>query len=282
MVKHIIPNSLKEALDYMDGHYTTIVAGGTDLMVQRRNWAELPPTFTSDPVYVFHLSELNYVNEDDKNVYIGAVTPMSVLLDHPATPQLLKDAIAIIAAPGLRNMATIAGNIGNASPAGDSLPILYALDALVRIQSKSQNSLLPIAQVIQGPRKTILDNNELITEIVIPKDPFTFQMFRKVGGRKADAISKVSFTGSVRIEGKHVTDLRIAFGAVAPTVVRVRDIEMEYEGKTVKQLQQQVKSLQEAYATYIRPIDDQRSNKEYRMNVAMNLLEQFISSLKEE
>lgn len=279
MVEHIIPTSLEEALQYINTHSSILVSGGTDLMVQKRNWAELPPLFTDNVVYIFNLQELKYIQEDEIFIYMGATTPLEVLKKHPLTPHLLKQAIDIIASPALRNMATIAGNIGNASPAGDTLPILYAVNAKVKLQSLDQERIVPIEELILAPRKTSIGKNEMITEIQIPKTHFTKEVFRKVGGRQADAISKVSFTGAVTVVQDIVKDLRIVFGAVGPVMRRSKVIEEHYTNISVSELKDRLNDLKTAYTPLITPIDDQRSNKEYRLQVALNLLEQFINEI---
>lgn len=279
MVNHFIPTSIKEALEYIHSHPSTLISGGTDIMVQRRNWAELPPLLTNDVVYLFNIEEMKLIFANETSFTIGANVPVAALLEHPATPDLLRQAIEIIASPALRNMATIAGNIGNASPAGDTLPILYVLDALVKIESLETTRIAPIQDVIIGPRKTTIKQNEMITQIIIPNHSFTTTVFHKIGGRKADAISKISFTGAARIEEGIVKDLRIAFGAVAPVVERDRAIEVEYMNMPLAEVKSKVNDIKNQYKSLIRPIDDQRSNKKYRTQVALNLLEQFIIEL---
>jgi CO/xanthine dehydrogenase FAD-binding subunit len=279
MVEHIIPKTLKDTLEYIDTNPTTIIAGGTDLMVQRRNWASLPPHFDNDVVYIFNLQELKYIKDDAQNVYIGATLPLSDIRQSYQVPELLHQAIDIIASPALRNVATIPGNIGNASPAGDTLPVLYVYDALIRVSSVQKETIVPIEQLILGPRKTMLDNNELITEVILPKEEFTHVSFKKVGGRKADAISKVSFAGAATIQNKTIKDIRLAFGAVAPTVVRIKEIEQSITGQNVDYLKDHIEDIKAKYAPHITPIDDQRSNRNYRHHVALNILEEFLRSL---
>ena len=280
MVEYLIPNSLDEVLKFIDTHSAKIVSGATDLMVQKRNWAELPATFDKAPVYIFNLEELKYIKKENNNLHIGACTPLSDILVHPDTPSLLKDSISIIASPALRNLATLPGNIMNASPAGDTLPILYVLDAAVVVRSKSGSYIVSVDEVITGPRKTTLAENEIITEVIIPLEMFTSSQFIKVGGRKADAISKISFTSAISIKDKTVTDLRLAFGAVGPVVVRHKEIESKYINMTVTEFKDKQLELIEEYSEYIRPIDDQRSNKEYRKQVALNLLKDFLKHIK--
>jgi len=279
MVKHTIPKNLEEAINYLyQGDYQ-VIAGGTDLMIQKRNSADLPPLFNTNLLYAFNLEELKYVIKDEKQIRIGSMTSLEMLLHHPDVPQLLKDVIIEMASPGIRSVATLAGNIANASPAGDSLVALYLLDAIVVLSSMNQNRYLPIEKVILGPRKTCIQNNEIIKEIVIPIPQFTKTTWVKVGGRRADAISKVSFCGAVTIKKGVVTDFRIALGAVYMTVIRNRQIEKLYKDISLDDLKNDAINVLSHYKELIKPIDDQRSNKEYRNQVALNLIEDFIKQI---
>lgn len=278
MVNHYLPSSLDEALTLLHEQDLEIIAGGTDLMVQRRTWANTPPQF-DHTMNIMHLKELKDIQVEGDEMHIGATVNLTDVYHHPQTPEVLKKAIYDIASPALRNVATIAGNIGNASPAGDTLPILYALHARVVLQSLHNTRIVPVEEVITGPRTTTIQPNELITKIILPLQPFTVHHFVKVGGRKADAISKVSFTGVASIEDNVIKDLRICFGAVAPVMVKSRTLEQSLIGRTTQDLQNQLPSIIESYDALIRPIDDQRSNKTYRKVVARNLLKDFLQSL---
>ena len=279
MVDYLIPSSVKEVLKFINENKSKMISGGTDLMVQRRNWADVKALFDEKEVYIFNLTELKYINSLVGELHIGATTPVSDILNDERTPKLLKESIEIMASPALRNLATLPGNIMNASPAGDTLPILYVLDAKAVIESVDGRRIEDVEQIITGPRKTILKQNEMITEIIIPFSDFTHQTFVKVGGRKADAISKLSFTGAAKVVDGVVEDLRIAFGAVGPLIVRKREIENKYIGLTVKEIVERIQEVIEDYSPFITPIDDQRSSKEYRKKVSINLVKDFIERL---
>ncbi len=279
MVKHYIPETLVQALEFKNKYNATIIAGGTDIMVQKRNWAETPAKFPNKVMYIANLNELNYIKKIDNHLHIGAVTPISDVLEFTDTPKILKDAIEIMASPALRNCATIAGNIVNASPAGDTLPVLYVLEALIVIETSSNSRILPIKEVITGPHKTIIEDDEIITEIIIPLTDFSKIHFEKIGGRKADAISKVSFAGAIILKDNLIKSVRFAFGAVAPTVIRNQELEKEYVNMTQTGLKEHKNDILKKYEKIIIPIDDQRSNKEYRKKVALNILENFIETL---
>lgn len=279
MVKQVIPKTLDEALNYLYDRSYQIIAGGTDLMVQKRSTAETPPLFSNNILYAFHLEELKFIKRSEHCLHIGSMTSLETLLHHEDTPKILKEVIYEMASPAIRNVATLAGNIANASPAGDSLVPLYLLDAQIILLSKNQFRHIPIEKLIIGPRKTVILKDEIIKDIAIPKHEFTQFKWIKVGGRRADAISKVSFLGAVHIDGDQVLDFRIAFGAVYKTVIRNREIEKEYKNISVQELKNKHDEIIEKYDACILPIDDQRSNKEYRKKVALNMLSDFIINL---
>ncbi|MFA5236007.1 MAG: FAD binding domain-containing protein [Bacilli bacterium] len=279
MVKHVIPKTLAEALACLDEGTFKVIAGGTDLMVQKRSPAGLAPNFTSDMIYVANLAELKRVYEDEDGIHIGAAVTLEALLEHELTPNVLKTIIGQIAAPGIRHMGTLAGNIANASPAGDTLVGLYVLDAMIKLERINGHRLVPIQAFIVGVRRTISEPREMITEIIIPKPKFSHTYYQKVGGRQADAISKVSFLGVAEIENDIVVDLRLAFGAVAPTVIRSSDFEKTLKNISVAELKADLPRIIEHYRSIIHPIDDQRSSAGYRNEVAVNLLRDMIEKI---
>jgi CO/xanthine dehydrogenase FAD-binding subunit len=281
MVEHRIPENLNEALKLLYRGDYQVMAGGTDLMVQRRSLSDTPVDFSKNIVYCAHLPELRGVRKEPHRVEIGAMTPLEDLLHHPDVPSLLRRAIAEMASPAIRHVATLGGNIVNASPAGDTLPVLYLLDAWAELRSLAGSRMILIRDLITGPRTLKIHSEEMMTKIGIPDFRFTQETFVKVGGRRADAISKVSLAAAADFTDGVVSDLRIAFGAVAPTVVRDETLEGAWEGASLSELKVGVWRLLDMYQPLIRPIDDQRSGKHYRQQVALNLLRDFIESLSE-
>jgi len=281
MVKHIIPANLKSALAYLSEGTFQIMAGGTDLMIQKRSTAGTLPHFERDILYLANLEELRYIQRKDGSVHIGSMTTLEEIIDHPDAPELLKEVIREMGSPAIRHAGTLGGNIGNASPAGDSLVALYLLDAQVLLSSAEGDRLLPIENVILGVRKTAMKPNELIHEIIISEAKFDQVKWVKVGGRQADAISKVSFAGAYRVSNHQVVDFRLAFGAISITVLRNRAIEKKYENHSVAEINEDLPEILKAYNALISPIDDQRSNKIYRREVALNIAKDFIEKMKE-
>jgi CO/xanthine dehydrogenase FAD-binding subunit len=279
MVEGLIPKSVEEALKALDKNHYTIISGGTDLLVQNRIWSGLPRPFKHPLLFVFNLKELSYVKKEQSLIRIGASTDLETLLHHENTPTLLKTIIQDIASPGIRHTATLAGNIANASPAADTLLVLYLLDAKVLIRAYNSSRTVPIESLIQGVKTHDLKPNELITEIIIDDCEFTHTTVKKVGTRKADAISKVGFIGAVRMEDYQIKDIRITLNAVAKTVIRNRDAEAFLQGTKQELIQQKKDAFIAYYDKDIAPITDQRSNKTYRKQVSLNLINDFLNRL---
>lgn len=280
MLVQFVPKNLKEALEFLATHDSYIVAGGTDLMVQKHKSSGLLPNFERDVMYIMGLKELDYIRVDEnRNLHIGAVTRYCELLNSALVPEPFKAVIREIASPNIRNMATLVGNIANASPAGDALVPLNLYDASIVLTSKKGSRTVLVSDFIQGYRKTDHHIDELITEVIIPNLDLNVT-YKKVGSRKAETITKVSFMGGYKIESGMIKELRIAFGSVAVKVVRSKEIEQKYQKISINELRARVDDIVNEYDWLITPITDQRSTKEYRKKVAFNLLRAFLKSIK--
>jgi CO/xanthine dehydrogenase FAD-binding subunit len=274
------PRSLKEALNVRRDRRALPFAGGTDLMAARRRGPGLRPDLPQPLLFLGHLQELAEIRPGGGTLNLGAACTLSALLLHDAVPAPLKAALAEMASPALRNVATLGGNICNASPAGDTLPFLYAVEAELELAGAAHSRRLPIGEFILGPGRTALADDELLTNILLPDCAFDTWFYRKAGTRRANALSKLSFLGLARRgrEGR-VEDFRCAFGAVAATVVRAPGLEARLKKKTPGQAAALLPALRGGYAALLRPIDDQRSTARYRADVAVDLLAQFITTL---
>ncbi|MCD6132306.1 MAG: FAD binding domain-containing protein [Candidatus Hydrothermae bacterium] len=279
MVKVFMPQSLKEALRIRKEEKAIPFAGGTDLMVKRGRLRGLAPYFEKPVLFLHRVKELTGVKFEEGRVRIGALSTLSEILENRDIPLILKYAIAEIASPAIRNLATIGGNICNASPAGDTLPPLYVMNARVVLSSFTSEREMKIMDFIKGPGSTDLKEEELLKEIIIPVEFFNIVFYRKVGTRKANSLSKVSFAGVARLDDGIIKDIRISFGAVAPTPLRAPEIEEEIIGKNKVKIIAKIPDILEKYARIIRPIDDQRSTARYRKTISLKILEYF---LKEE
>ena len=280
MLIHYVPKNLKDALEFLATHDGYIMAGGTDLMVQKHKSSGLLPNLERDTMYIMGLKELDYIKVDsERNIHIGAITRYSELLKSALIPEPFKQVIREIASPNIRNMATLVGNIANASPAGDSLVPLNLYDASIVLTSKKGSRTVLVSDFIQGYRKTDHHIDELITEVIIPHLDLNIS-YRKVGSRKAETITKVSFMGGYKVDHGMINELRIAFGSVAEKIVRSPEIEQKYSKISVNELRARVDDIINEYDWIVTPITDQRSTKEYRKKVAFNLLRAFLKSIK--
>ena len=254
----------------------TPFAGGTDLMVRRMRWSGIAAI---DPLFIGHLRELGQVCARGKVLTIGAACTLARLLEEPLIPAVFKEIIGSIAAPAVRNRATIGGNICNASPAADTLPWLYAMEAEVCLQSMAGTRTLPVADFITGPGRHRCRPDELLISVAVPLRFFPGTFYRKVAARRANALSKLSFVGLFQAVDGILEDIRMAFGAVGPTVVRSRDLEDRCRGKNAAELQSFIPELVDLYDRQISPIDDQRSTRGYRRTTALNLLRHFLDEV---
>ncbi len=277
MVKSYFPKTYRQALEILAKSNPAIIAGGTDLMVKKRRWSGLSPGFSEDMIFISQLRELDYIRRENGKIYIGANVTLEKLLHDKDIPEILKKAVASMASPGVRHTATLAGNIANASPAGDTLPVLYILNARIVIGSLERENVIQIEDFILGPGSIDLRRSEIIKEIIIDDTDFDFMMYEKVGGRKSDAISKVSFAAAVSSVFDMVTDMRIAIGAVAPTVVRIREFELQLIDTPVNEMAQISGLVKDLYKPLIKPISDQRSTADYRKMCVLNFIEEFLN-----
>ena len=273
------PSSLSAALEFRAEHRALPFAGGTDLMVRRRGYSGTGTRFSEAVLLLDNVRELKTLEIEENVLEIGAGVTLAELLDFSRLPELLRRGVELIAAPALRNRATLAGNICNASPAADSLPPLYVHEAELVLRSISGERRMGLMEFITGPGATVLKQNELLTAIHIPLLPAGRVYYRKVGTRRANALSKLSAAGFVRLKEGVVRDFRFALGAVAPRVVRLTEAENLITGKSSPRLD--CESVLAAAAPRVCPIDDQRSTADYRRQVALNCLKEFLDQIEE-
>ncbi len=271
------PRTLEDALEILEKQAgIRIVAGGSDVIVQLRDGAIKADKLLN----VLSLKELRFVKQTDNQIHIGSLATYSDIINSNLTRKhawILVDAARQIGAIQLQNTATIGGNLGNASPAGDSLPPLYALDAVVVTRSKSGKREIPIEQFFIAYRKTALKPNELIEEVYFDAlDSDDRGAYLKLGLREANAISIVDV--AVALRGRKQNDLfadaKVALGAVAPTIRRARKCE---QALVDRPLNDEVFRKAASFAPDdAAPIDDIRGSAEYRKAVVVSLVYQAL------
>jgi CO/xanthine dehydrogenase FAD-binding subunit len=254
-------------------------AGGTDLMVLLSAGTLKPGKYVS----LWGLDAIRGVDVADGHVTIGALTTYREIRANATLRSefpMLGEAAAETGGIANQNRGTIGGNIANASPAADTPPALLAYDAELVLISPRGERRVPYARFHTGYKQMDLAPDEIIASITIPRRaPGWRDGYRKVGGRLAQAISKVCFAGSVRLEAGVLTGVRLAFGSVAPTVRRAMAAERVLEGAPLDD--DTTASAIDAVTTEISPIDDVRSTARYRRQVAANLLHAFLDGLRD-
>jgi len=273
------PRTLDEALKHMiTFERPTPLAGGTDLFVYLNAGTQPHGRYLD----LSRLAELRQVLVAKSSITIGGGVTFREIREHAEIRRRFPSLAAAAAEVGawqIQNRATIAGNIANASPAGDSLPVLLAHDATVHVRSVRRAREVAMADLYVGYRKLAIEPDELVTAVTLASPPRRSRgFFRKVGTRRAQSISKVVFAGVLAAKpGGEVTHVRLAFGSMAATPARAKGAEQALLGKRLTA--GTVAAARAALEGDFTPIDDVRSEADYRRTVAGNVLEQFLRPL---
>lgn len=252
-------------------------AGGTDLMVLLEA-GKLPH---KNYLNIWNLAALRGIEASERHVTIGALTTYTeVQADETLRDEfpMLCQAASETGGLAIQNRGTLGGNIANASPAADSPPALLAYNAELELMSVNGSRWVPYQSFHTGYKQTIMQPDELLARIRLPRLwPDLIHYYRKVGTRKAQAISKVCLAATARVSEGTIDHIRIALGSVAPVPLRCRRTEATLQGQMLDE-----KVMQQAKAELAReivPIDDIRSTKNYRLKISLNVLEDFLRQL---
>jgi len=278
--QYFAPQKIEKALEILAryGKEIKVIAGGTDLLIQYYDrlyevgsWLDLK-----------NIKELKEIKIHQNQMEIGAMvthTQLEKSQDIKKYYPVLNQSAADIGSPQIRNRGTIGGNIVNASPAGDLLAPLMAYDAQFRLLSIQGEKIVPAEEFFVGPKKTILESAQLLTQIILPLPPErTYGSWIKIGKRKALIIATITLGLVVEMaeDNKTVKDVRACLGSVAPTPIEIKEIRKKMVGKNFDQLD--FAELGQIVEDKISPIDDIRGTREYRKDVAKNIM---INALKE-
>ena len=277
---YFAPQKIEEALEILSryGKEIKVIAGGTDLLVQYYDrlyevgsWLDLE-----------NILELKEIKIHQNQMEIGAMVTHAQLEKSEDIKKyfpILSQAAADIGSPQIRNRGTIGGNIVNASPAGDLLAPLMAYDAQFKLLSLQKAALISAEEFFIGPKKTILEPAQLLTRIILPlPSERTYGCWIKIGKRKALIIATITLALVVEMDedNKTVKDVRTCLGSVAPTPIEIKEIRKKMIGKNYSQLD--FNQLGQIVEDKISPIDDIRGTREYRKDVAKNIV---INALEE-
>jgi len=273
----VTPASLDEALGLLATDDWRPFAGGTDLMVL----LEAGKLTHQKYVNIWPLDELRGIEVTPNSITLGALTTYSEVQAN----QILRDEFPMLCQAAsetgglaIQNRGTLGGNIVNASPAADSPPALLSYDAEIELSAKTGSRWLPYHGFHTGYKQMLIQPGELLTKIRLPRNKSGWiHYFRKVGTRKAQAISKVCFSAVANLQDNRVADVRLVFGSVAPIVIRCVDVENSLRNNVLSPAT--ISTARQLLPREISPIDDIRSTARYRLQVAQNLLDDFLFRL---
>jgi CO/xanthine dehydrogenase FAD-binding subunit len=270
------PGSLAEAYALLGADAYRPVAGGTDLLVQITGELGEPPDRVLD---IWHLDELRGIRVESNALVLGALTTYAEMRRSPLVAEFLPafaEAAATIGAAQIQNRGTIGGNAVNASPAGDMLPLLLASDAQLALGSAHGERWVAAREFWPGYRRTALAPNELLLRITIALVGDRQIRFRKIGTRRAQAISKVVMALAWRAEEGATAwrEVRLALGSVAATPIRAPLTEAVLEGAAPDEAT--ADRAASTLASELNPIDDVRSSADYRRAVAARVLHRLL------
>lgn len=261
------PRSLAEAYALLADAPHRPVAGGTDLLVQITGELGEPPERVLD---IWHLDELRGIRMESNALVLGALTTYAEMRRSPLIAEFLPafaEAAATIGAAQIQNRGTLGGNVMNASPAGDMLPLLLACDAQLVAGTAAGERSIPARDFWPAYRRTALEPTELLLRLSIPLPTGRQLRYRKVGTRRAQAISKVVMALAWQADGDESWhDVHLALGSVAPTPVRAPATEAVLEGAEPSEAI--ADRAASTLAGELSPIDDVRSSADYRRAVA--------------
>ena len=270
------PRSLSEALkakrEY--GDRARVLAGGTDLLVLLKE----RKLKTEAVISLRHLRELSLIREQPEGVTLGAlVTHTDAAISEIVRRRFpdLAEACSQVGATQIQNLGTIGGNLCNASPAADTAPPLFLLDAVLTLASSGGERQVPIHDFFLGPRQTVLKADEILKDIFIPTiSGRRGATYLKLGRRQAMEIAIVGLGMAIHLNGSDqvVSECRIAMGSVAPTVLRARSAEAVLRDREITS--ELVDEVAAVAADAARPISDVRASAEYRLDMIRVLCRQ--------
>jgi carbon-monoxide dehydrogenase medium subunit len=277
--RYIFPKTKEEILKILEQEKSEacIVAGCSNVLPYIKDKI-IPPKLLLD---ISGIEELNYIKKNESNLYIGATTTISDLINSKIIREecnVLYQVAEQFADPTVRNRATIGGNLADASPAADTAPPLLVLDALVEVESREGRREILLKDFFIGPRKTVLHDDEMIISIKFKNDLINKQgCFIKLGLRQAMAISVVTIAMILKIEKNKVKDIRIAMGSIAPIPLRLFKTEEFLKNKEVND--DLIEGAKNKIYDEVNPISDIRASQEYRKYVSGVLFKRAFKKL---
>jgi CO/xanthine dehydrogenase FAD-binding subunit len=271
-MRYLKPTSVGEAADVLESSRGMILAGGTDLCVYMAEGV-CSPEVLIDVSGIDSMRGIQAVkpNGEVKMIQIGACTTIAEVAASEALPTCLRQGARAVGSPQIRNLGTVGGNICNASPCGDTLTPLLALDARFVLRCVRGTRIVESEGFFTGPKQTVLDPNEILESIELPLASCArASAFRMIGNRNGQAISQANAAASLMMVDGRMSDVHVAVGSVAPVPLRLGKLERFLTGKRIQEVK--LADIREPVLEGIRPIDDVRSSATYRQEVTIALV----------
>src|SRR5699024_3753995 len=281
-INMVSPRDTQECLQLLNDNIDSDVrflAGGTDAVVRMKDNMWRPKLW----INLKDVEELRYIEEKDDYIHIGPMTTYTDMVNSPLIQEkapVLAQTSKEVGAIQLQNMGTIGGNIGTASPAGDTIPTLFILDAHIQLTSVKGSRLVSVEEYFIGPGRTVKEDDEIITEIIVNKQKENeIAIFEKLSPRKAQSISIVNCAVLLEMgEGnKECLGGRVAFGSLGPTIIRAKKCEQMLKMGPLDE--HKIEDVADAAWKEVMPISDVRASAKYRRKMASSLLKRGLLRL---
>ncbi len=276
---YLMPKTVREACSLLSRYKekARVVAGGTDLLVLIKN-RQIAPQYVINLKTIPDLDYIKYI--DGEGLRIGVLATMHDIENSPIIRErfpILANAAHQVGAPNIRNMATIGGNLARAAPSADTAPPLIGLAAVVKIVGFERGRNIRLEEFFLGPGETVLQSDEIVTEIQIPNlPPYTRGVYLKMPAGKRISIAAIGVAVVVTLDSKqaNIVDVKIVLGAVAPIPIRAGKAEGIIRGKAIEE--QLIKKAAQAAAEEAKPISDIRAPANYRKEMVKVLTAQAL------
>lgn len=278
--EYVAPASLAEALGLLAEHggAAKLLAGGTDLLPRMKKRKSAPSLI----IDLNRVTELSFIAEKANAIHIGGGTALSKLYDSPLLREragALFEAVRVMSSPGIRNRATLAGNLCNASRCADTPAPLLALDAAVKLSGRSGERIVAMSDFFTGPEtgaKTVTQADEVLTEVIIPVQRGR-STFIKLGRRKGSSTAIVCAAAYAAIADGVFEEVRVALNAVGMTSVRSPAVETALRGAPASE--ERIAKAAALIKGEIDPIGDDRASSNYRKEMAAVVIKRALSKL---
>jgi xanthine dehydrogenase FAD-binding subunit len=275
-----LPKNLSEVLTYLAQNNVCLIAGGTDV-VPGLNQDSNRFKNVERLIDINHIQEMKGIEINGDKISIGAAETFSDLLKSETIKNnipLLWKAASTIGSTQIRNRATIAGNFINNAPCADSVPVLLVYDASIEIESLNSKREIRLEDLLNGPYKTSISKNEIVTRINIPLPPANLiGEFYKLGRRRAVAISRITLAVMLGATENKIDEIRIASGAVTPIGTRFFELEKFAQGEIISD--NFIKELSRKIGEQIINVTGMRWSSEYKLPVVQQMFYQLINKL---